>query len=86
MEPAYAPSVPQNVIITQVEYVHDKDLYRYTRTTYTFLDVLRDVGGILGALSGVFTGIVFVLNFNGIYQWLTSKLFRVQDIQDLRAG
>ena len=67
---------PESTMVI-VEFVHDKDFYKYARTSYTFMDLLRDVGGLLGALNGVFSSIIFILNFNGLYWWLTSQLFRV---------
>ena len=50
-----------------VDYYHDKDLYKVSREVYTVLGFLRDVGGLLGALNGIFNGIAFVLTFNGLY-------------------
>ncbi len=52
----------------------------HTRTTYNLLDYLRDIGGLFGALNAIFGAIVFVLNFDGLYQLLTSTLFRVQTL------
>ena len=72
-EPIYSGSL----ISTQIDFYHDMNLYKYTRTTYTLLDYLRDIGGLLGAFNGVFSGIVFILNFNGLYQLMTSRLFKV---------
>ena len=43
--------------MTQVEYYHDQDLYKIGRKVYTFLGFLRDVGGLWGALNGIFGGI-----------------------------
>jgi hypothetical protein len=42
------------------------------------LDYLRDIGGLFGAFNAIFGSIVFILNFNGMFQMLTSTLFRVQ--------
>ena len=64
-------------MITQVKYSIDKDLYKYVRNAYTILDLLRDIGGLFNALNVIFSALVFLLNFDGLYQWLTSKLFRV---------
>lgn len=50
----------------------DNNLYTMRRLSYSILDYLRDIGGLFGALNGIFSGIVFVLNFNGMQQWLTS--------------
>ena len=63
--------------VTQVDYYHDQDLHHTQRIVYTILGFLRDVGGLWGALTGIFNGIAFVLTFNGLYQLLTSLLYRV---------
>ena len=34
---------------TQIEFYQGSDLYSYSRITYTFLDYLRDIGGLFGA-------------------------------------
>ena len=52
-------------------------MFQISREVYTVLGFLRDVGGLLGALNGIFNGIAFVLTFNGLYQLLTSRLYRV---------
>lgn len=67
----------------QVQFTVDIDLYVYTRTAYGFLDYLRDIGGLFGAFNAIFTGIVLVLNYDGMYQWLSSILFRVQTVKEL---
>jgi len=41
------------------------------------LDYLRDIGGLFGAFNAIFGTIVFILNFNGLYQLITSTMFRV---------
>ena len=60
----------------------DQDLYEYTRTAYSLLDFLRDIGGLYGAFNAIFTGIVLVLNYDGMYQWLSSILFKVQSLRE----
>ena len=67
--------------LAEVYIYMDVDLYRYTRTAYSFLDFLRDIGGLFGAFNAIFTGIILVLNYDGVYQWLFSILFRVQTIK-----
>ena len=57
---------------TSIEFVHDQNYYKYRRITYTILDYLRDIGGLLGSFNGIFTGLIFIVNFNGLYHWLTS--------------
>ena len=68
--------------LVQVKIQMDLDLYIYTRTAYALLDFLRDIGGLFGAFNAIFTGIVLILNFDGMYQWLSSMLFRVQSLKD----
>ena len=71
---------------TAVRYTHDQNLYKYSRKTYSFLDYLRDLGGLLSSVNGLFTVLVFIVNFEGLYQWLTSSLYRVQSMTDHIAG
>lgn len=67
---------------TSIQISLGADLATIARFNYGIFDIMRDVGGLFGALNGIATGIVFVLNFNGLHQWLTSKLFRVQSLSD----
>ena len=46
------------------------------------LDLLRDIGGLFNAFNAIFSGIVIFLNYNGLYHWLTSKLFRAESMSD----
>ena len=71
---------------TTVRYTHDQNFYKYSRKTYSFLDYLRDLGGLLSSVNGLFTVLVFIVNFEGLYQWLTSSLYRVQSMTDHIAG
>ena len=68
--------------MTEVNYSLDKDLYKYIRNAYTILDLLRDIGGLFGALSAIFSTVIYLLNFEALYQWLTSYLFRVQIVPE----
>ena len=45
----------------------DPSLYRSNRFGYSFLDYLRDIGGLFGAFNAIFTGIVFIMNFNAMH-------------------
>lgn len=65
---------------TQIEFYQGSDLYSYSRITYTFLDYLRDIGGLFGAFQALFGGLVFVLSIDSMYQWITSQVFRVQNV------
>ena len=62
---------------TTVSFYHNQDLQVYKLKFYTFLDYLGDIGGLFGAFNALFTGIVFILNYNGIYHLLTSILYKV---------
>ena len=73
----------ESSISSTVSFYISGDLIRYTRTTYSLLDYLRDIGGLFGAFNAIFGSIVFILNFNGLYQLLTSTLFRVQSLTSM---
>ena len=40
------------------------------------------MGGLFNAFNAIFTSIVLFLNYNGLYQMRTSKLFRVESLSD----
>ena len=63
-QPSYSP---ESKTSTHIDFYLDMDLYDYTRSTYTLLDYLRDIGGLFGAFNAISGGLVFVLNFNGLY-------------------
>ena len=73
----YATSFGESITSTSVDFLFHTDLYRYQRLNFTFLDFLRDIGGLLGSFNGIFSGLVFILNYNGLYHWLTSQLYQV---------
>ena len=73
LEPSYSTSD----ISSHIDFYVSSDQFLYTRTTYSLLDYLRDIGGLFGAFNAIFGAIVFILNFNGLYQLLTSTMFRV---------
>ena len=73
LEPSYSTSD----ISSHINFYASSDQFLYTRTTYSLLDYLRDIGGLFGAFNAIFGSIVFVLNFNGLYHLLTSTMFRV---------
>ena len=43
------------------------------------LDFLGDIGGLFGALNAIFGGIVIALQFNGLHQYITPNMYRVQE-------
>ena len=70
---------PKDLIaMTSIYIFADHNLYIYKRTTYSFLDYLRDIGGLFSSFNAIFNGLVFILNYNGLFQLLTSRLFRIQ--------
>ena len=52
-------------------------MYKAYRVIYTLLSFLKDIGGLFSAFNGMFGGLMFILTFNGLYQLLTSRLYRV---------
>ena len=63
---------------TSIDFVHMEEYYRYDRITYSILDYLRDIGGVLSSFNSFFTALIFIVNYNGLYQWLTSVLYKVE--------
>ena len=55
---------PSDLIKFRITISLDPSLYVYSRITYSILDFLRDIGGLFSAIYGIFSLIVFALNFN----------------------
>ena len=47
----------------------------YYRSVYTFLDWLRDIGGLYGSISAFCIAIVFIVQFQGQNMYLMAKLY-----------
>ena len=50
------------------------------RKSYSFLDLLSDIGGMIGILMGIFSSIVACFNFNNFDNYMVSRLFKVKKI------
>jgi len=80
------PSFSNSSIATNIEFFASLNQKNYIRESYGLLDYLRDIGGLFGAFNAIFGTIVFILNFNGLYQLITSTMFRVQSLSDSSAA
>ena len=78
----FEPSLGKSKMTTHVDVFLDMDFYTYTRTTYNLLDFLRDIGGLFGSVNAISGALVFALNYNGLYQVLTSRLFRIASTEN----
>ena len=54
------------------------NLRHIEREGYQSLDLLSDVGGIWAILSGVFSALLTVLNFNNLDTFMASRLFKIK--------
>ena len=56
------------------------------RESYTFLDLLSDVGGIQGILISTFNMMLTLLNYKYFDQFMASKLYKIkrEDAHELR--
>ena len=63
---------------TAVSFQLSMDRELIQRKAYNLLDYLRDIGGLLGAISGLCMTIMIALNFDGYYHLLTSKLYKLK--------
>ena len=45
-----------------------------TRTVYTIMDLLKDVGGLFTAIGKIFGAIVMILQYRGMYMHITSAM------------
>ena len=48
--------------------------YETTRTVYTIMDLLKDVGGLFTAIGKIFGAIVMILQYRGMYMHITSAM------------
>ena len=53
-----------------------RDLEVIKRNSYTVLDLLSDVGGIMGALMGIFDILVGLMKYNYLEDFLVAKLYK----------
>ena len=56
----------------------DLDRMNYSRSRYTALDLLSDVGGIYGIFTQIFGIFLAAWNFNIVENFMVSKLFRMK--------
>ena len=50
------------------------------RKSYSFLDLLSEVGGIIGILMVFFSPVVSCFNYNNFDNYMVSRLFKVKKI------
>ena len=50
------------------------------RKSYSILDLLSDIGGMIGILMGIFSSIVACFNYNNFDNYMVSRLFKVKKI------
>ena len=54
------------------------DRMEYSRSRYTALDVLSDIGGLQGMIAQLFAIFLAAWNFNAVDNFMVTKLFRVK--------
>ena len=59
----------------------DLDQKFIMRKCYSILDLLSDMGGMIGILMGFFSSVVGCLNFNNFDNYMISRLFKVKKIE-----
>ena len=62
------------------------DQEKYERRVYSILDLFSDIGGLFGALSPIFAGLVTVLTYLSSYQFVMSHLFVCSDSSESTAA
>ena len=58
----------------------DLDRKFIIRKCYSFLDLLSEVGGIIGILTVFFSSVVSCFNYNNFDNFMVSRLFKVKKI------
>ena len=56
----------------------DLDRKFIMRKCYSFLDLLSEVGGMIGILMVIFSSVVSCFNFNNFDNYLVSRLFKIR--------
>ena len=59
----------------------DLDRKLIIRKSYSFLDLLSEVGGMIGILSLFFSSVVSCFNYNNFDNYMVSRLFKVKKIE-----
>ena len=54
------------------------DLAKVSRSGYTFIDVLSDIGGIQGLLISVIVILISILNYNHFDDYMATRLFKAK--------
>ena len=70
-----------------VQFELNTEVLHHDRSIYTFLDLLGDVGGLLDALSGISSVIIFLyfsVTGNPIHEYLLNALFMRNPKQDAK--
>ena len=61
----------------------DLDQKFIMRKCYSFLDLLSEVGGMIGILMVFFSSVVSCFNYNNFDNYMVSRLFKVKKIDEL---
>ena len=64
-----------NKFQNSITYEMSLDKNIYIREVYTFLDLMGDLGGLAGALTPIFAGIVKLCQYEGAYQFVMHDMF-----------
>ena len=48
------------------------------RNTYTYIDILSDVGGLQSVLVYTIASFLFIWNYNGLENYMVNRLFKVE--------
>ena len=64
-------------LVMQLSYEVNFDQKVISRSGYTLLDVLSDVGGFLGVLTSIFAFILSLFNFNNFSSHLASRFYKL---------
>ena len=60
-------TLPPSSVPVEINVSVSLDQVRISRSAFSMLDFLGDIGGLFGALNAIFGGIVIALQFNGLH-------------------
>ena len=70
-------TLPQSLVPVEINISLNLNQVKISRSLYSVLDFLGDIGGLSGAVNAILGGVVLILQFDGLYQFLTPNMYKV---------
>ena len=83
--PARPYDFPNN-IHTVITYELNRDLLVIKRKVYGIGDFLADIGGLYGALTGLFAALIIVFQYKAYISYVSDETYLIRDGDELEVG